>query len=96
MGVHEPVSGAERVAKRRAAQRAKGLKLRQFWLPDVTQPSVRAQLAREAEQIRAMDAAVGVAPYLESIRSEDWDSEADYDWGPAGPPEPQTGNPPAP
>jgi Protein of unknown function (DUF3018) len=86
MGVHERMTGAERVAKRRATLRAKGLKLRQFWVPDLSNPSVRAQLAREAGAIRQLDAASDVGAYLESIRTELWAGEPDYDWGPSGPP----------
>lgn len=34
MGFEKPLTGAERVAKRRAALRAQGLRPRTFWLPD--------------------------------------------------------------
>lgn len=57
MGLHERMTGAERVAKRRAALRAQGYKPRQFWLPDLTNAKVRAELAREAKHIRRLDAA---------------------------------------
>ena len=88
MGVHERMTGAERVAKRRAALRAKGLKPRQFWLPDLNNPKVRAGLAQEAKHIHRHDAATDVGAFLESIRAETWAGEPDYDWGPDGPPEP--------
>lgn len=86
MGVHERMTGAERVAKRRAALRAKGLKPRQFWLPDLTNAKVRAGLAQEAKHIHRLDAASDVGAFLESIRAENWADEPDYDWGPDGPP----------
>jgi Protein of unknown function (DUF3018) len=86
MGVCERMTGAQRVAKRRAALRAKGLKLRQYWVPDLRNADVRAQLAGEARTIRQMDATSGVGAYLESIRGDVWAGEPDYDWGPSGPP----------
>lgn len=88
MGIHGRMTGAERVAKRRAALRAEGLKPRQFWLPDLTNAKVRAGLAQEAKHIRRIDAASDGDLFLESIRAETWANEPDYDWGPDGPPEP--------
>ena len=87
MGLHEKMTGAERVAKRRAALRARGLKLRQFWVPDMSNPSVRAELSREAKVISRLDRESDDMEFLESIRAEVWGSEPDYDWGPDGPPE---------
>jgi DNA-binding LacI/PurR family transcriptional regulator len=43
-----PLSSRERVAKRRAALRAQGLKLKQFWVPDVHSPEFKAQARKEA------------------------------------------------
>ena len=87
MGIHEKMTGAERVAKRRAALRARGLKLRQFWVPDLSNPNVLAQLSLEAKEINRLDAESGEMEFLESIRAEVWGSEPDYDWGPNGPPD---------
>jgi hypothetical protein len=87
MGVHEKMTGAERVAKRRASLRARGLKLRQFWVPDMGNSNVRAELSREAKEINRLDAASDDMEFLESIRAEVWGSEPDYDWGPDGPPD---------
>jgi hypothetical protein len=86
MGIHDRMTGAQRVAKRRAALRAQGMKVRQFWLPDMADPAMRERLAREAQDIGAQDAASGVGTYLESIRLDGWADEPDYDWGAAGPP----------
>ncbi|HWK34921.1 antitoxin MazE family protein [Sphingomonas sp.] len=49
MGFEKPKSGAERVAKRRAALRAQGLRPRTFWLPDTRTPEFQEQ----ARQMRA-------------------------------------------
>jgi Protein of unknown function (DUF3018) len=48
MGVHEKMTGAERVAKRRAALQANGLRPRQIWLPDLRDPKVRADVRADA------------------------------------------------
>ena len=87
MGLHEKMTGAERVAKRRAALRARGLKLKQFWLPDLSNPNVLKQLSLEAKEINRRDAESDDMEFLESIRAEVWGSEPDYDWGPDGPPD---------
>ncbi len=87
MGMHEKMTGAERVAKRRAALRARGLKLKQFWVPDLSNPNVLAQLSLEAKEINRLDAESDDMEFLESIRAEVWGGEPDYDWGPDGPPD---------
>lgn len=46
MGKHEPLTTAERAARRRAKLRAQGLRPKQFWLPDVDDPA----FIREAER----------------------------------------------
>src|SRR5687767_2137181 len=51
-GTHHSLTGAQRAARYRAAKRAQGLRLRQFWLPDLRDPAVRAAFAREAVEIR--------------------------------------------
>ena len=43
MGYEKPLTGAERVARRRAALRAQGLRPKTFWLPDTREPSFRDQ-----------------------------------------------------
>jgi hypothetical protein len=48
MGVHGTFTGAERVAKRRAALRASGLRPKQIWLPDMRDPKVRADIRADA------------------------------------------------
>ena len=43
MGFEKPLTGAERVARRRAALRARGLRPRTFWLPDRRAADFRAK-----------------------------------------------------
>lgn len=87
MGVHETMTGAQRVAKRRAALRAKGFKLRQFWLPDLSNPKVLAELQRGMAAIRNSKEEAEVMEWLEANYDEVMANEPDYDWGPEGPPE---------
>ena len=49
MGFEKPLTGAERVAKRRAVLRAQGLRPRTFWLADADSEAFkeRARLDRE-------------------------------------------------
>jgi hypothetical protein len=46
-----PVPGRERVAKRRATLRAQGLRLKQFWVPDVRSPEFKAEARRQCRLI---------------------------------------------
>ena len=53
MGKHENLDGKTRVARHRAAMRAKGYRLMQFWVPDMRSPAFREQIAREVAAINA-------------------------------------------
>jgi regulator of protease activity HflC (stomatin/prohibitin superfamily) len=81
MGKHEVFTGAQRVAKRRAALRAQGLRPRQFWLPDLRNPVVRAEIAADAAILAAQahrwqdimdDAEAMVGEVLAEMPSYDW------------------------
>ena len=91
MGKHETLTGAQRVAKRRAALRARGLRLKQVWIADTRDPKVREALRRECEEINRRDAETGAMDWVESLQADLWADEPDYDWGPDGPPEGATG-----
>ncbi len=86
MGAHERLTGAQRVAKRRAALRAQGLRPRQFWLPDLRDAKVREGIRRSVEIINACDEEDDVMAWIESLHGEVMANEPDYDWGPDGPP----------
>lgn len=45
MGMERPMTSAERVAKRRAALRAQGLRPKTFWLPDTTTEAFKTRAA---------------------------------------------------
>lgn len=49
MNVERPLTGAERVARRRAALRAQGLRPRTFWLPDTTTAEFKEQARQTVE-----------------------------------------------
>jgi hypothetical protein len=49
MGYEKPLTGAERVAKRRAALRAQGLRPKTFWVPDTRTPEFRERARRTVE-----------------------------------------------
>lgn len=46
MNMHRPLTSAERVARRRAALRAQGLRPRTYWLPDTSTPEFAEKAAR--------------------------------------------------
>ena len=86
MGKHERLTGAQRVAKRRAALRAQGLRLKQFWVPDLRDPEVLEKIRRSVEAINRSDAENRVLEWLGASYEELMASEPPYDWGSDGPP----------
>ncbi len=83
MGCETPLTGAERVARRRAALRAQGLRPKTFWLPDTQSEAFHAQAARDVAAINAMRSRDEDIAFAHAIQY--W-PEDDYDWGPGGPP----------
>lgn len=74
------MTGAERVARHRAAKRAQGLRLKHFWVPDLRNPEVREQLRRSVEIINASDRRDGVMEYINSLNDEMLNSLPPYEW----------------
>lgn len=83
MNVHRPLTGAERVAKRRAALRAQGLRPRTFWLPVIEPDSFRERVRAQCQRLNQLTSFEEDMAFIEAIRS--WPEE-EYDWGPGGPP----------
>lgn len=82
MGVYENLTGAQRVAKRRAVLRANGLRPRQIWLPDLRDAKVRAEIRADAAALAAQshrwdDLIDDVA----AMSAEVLDDLPPYDWG---------------
>ena len=81
MGKHETFTGAQRVAKRRAALRAQGLRPKQIWLPDLRDAKVRAVIQADAAALAAQshrwidllsDAGDMAAEVLDDLPPYDW------------------------
>ena len=67
MSKPKPLSTRERVARRRAALRAEGLRPKQIWVPDLRSPEARERIRRECEAINRADACSGDMQFVESI-----------------------------
>jgi hypothetical protein len=81
MGVHETLTGAQRTARYRAAKRAKGLRLKQFWLPDLSDPDVREKIRQSVAEINRRDRESDVMEEIETMADEMLASLPPYDWG---------------
>lgn len=89
MGKHEPIldkakANRDRVAKWRAEMRAKGLRPKQFWLPDTKDPAWREEARRQSALAAQSDQAADDQEFIDSISI--WDELPPYDWGNKGPP----------
>jgi Protein of unknown function (DUF3018) len=54
MGFEKPLTGAERVAKRRAALRAQGLKPKTIWVPDRKNEAFKERARLDCERAWAL------------------------------------------
>jgi hypothetical protein len=53
MNKPEPLSSRERVARRRAKLRAQGLRPKQVWVLDLSDPEIREQIRQDCARIAA-------------------------------------------
>lgn len=83
MGFEKPLTGAERVARRRAALRAQGLKPKTIWVPDRISEAYKEQARRDVALIQEMRRDSDTVAFIEAIQY--WPDD-EYDWGPGGPP----------
>lgn len=83
MGMERPMTSAERVAKRRAALRAQGLRARTLWLPDRGSAAFQESIVRDTAVINAMQRESDTIAFIEAVQH--W-PDTDYDWGPDGAP----------
>lgn len=87
MGKHQNLTGAQRVARRRAALRAQGLRPKQFWLPDLRDPAILADIKADAASLAAQrDRWLSDEAFAIALGQEMIDSLPPYDWGEGGPP----------
>lgn len=76
------MTGAERVAKRRAVLRAQRRRPRTFWLPDRDDAAFKERAQRDTAIINDMRREGDALAFVDAIRY--WPEE--YDGGPGGPP----------
>lgn len=67
MGVHQPLSSRERVARHRAEMRAKGMRLKQIWVPDVKSEAFKQQALRDCIAINNSVHAADDMAFIESL-----------------------------
>lgn len=67
MSKPKPLTTRERVARRREALRAKGLRPKQIWVADLRNPEVLERIRLECEAINRADARSGVMEFVEAI-----------------------------
>lgn len=70
MGYETPKSSAERVAKRRAALRAQGLRPKTFWLPDTRTPEFRSAATRACMAIDEAWEREGLQGWMDAMVDE--------------------------
>ena len=78
MGKHEVIGSAARVAKHRAAMRAKGFRLKQIWVPDMRDPTMQERLQEESRIIGAREEELSVQRWIEAVSAGVWDEEPEY------------------
>jgi Protein of unknown function (DUF3018) len=82
MGKHEVFTGAQRVAKRREALRALGMRPKQFWLPDLRDRKVRARIQADAAALAAQaNRWNDLLDDVEAMGAEVLGDMPSYDWG---------------
>jgi hypothetical protein len=77
-----PKSPRERARDYRARMRAKGLRPVTLWVPDLSDPEVRARIDRDCRAINEADKKDDIYEWLEAV--QDWptgDDVPDYDDG---------------
>jgi Protein of unknown function (DUF3018) len=73
MGMHQPLTTAQRVARHRAEMRAKGMRLKQIWVPDVRSEGFKARAQRESIAINLHPNAADDQAFIDS--HFDWRNE---------------------
>ena len=73
MGKHERISSRERVAKRRAAMRAQGLRPKQIWVPDLRDPEVQAKIRAQCEALVKSPQYQEDLDWVLAVQAETWE-----------------------
>lgn len=69
MNKPDPVTPRERVAKRRAALRAQGYKLKQIWVLDLDNPRVREEIREACRRISSSPHREDEIAFAEALQS---------------------------
>jgi DNA-binding LacI/PurR family transcriptional regulator len=77
MGKQEKLTGRERAARYRASMRAKGFRLKQFWVPDVRTPEFKAEARRQSLLVANSPHEAEHQAWVDSVT--DWESLPPYD-----------------
>ena len=78
MGKHEVIGSAARVAKHRAAMRAKGFRLKQIWVPDMRDPTMQERLRWESRVIANKSSEAEDQAWTEAMLADVWAGEPEY------------------
>lgn len=70
MGKHERIGTRERVAKRRAALRAQGLRPKQIWVPDLRDPAVQERIREQARALAQSPAYQEDMAWVQAVSAE--------------------------
>jgi hypothetical protein len=68
MNKPEPLSTRERVARRRAALRAQGLRPKQVWVPDLRSPEMRERIRQECLAINEAVRRAGDWAFINAVQ----------------------------
>jgi hypothetical protein len=75
----KPKTAQQRMAARRARLRAQGLRPVQYWVPDLRDPTVLADLRRQARLLAQHPENAEIDAWIEALY--DWNELPPYDWG---------------
>jgi Protein of unknown function (DUF3018) len=67
MGMHQPLSTTQRVARHRAEMRAKGMRLKQIWVPDVRSEAFKAEARRQTRMIANSEYEADDMAFIDSL-----------------------------
>jgi len=75
MPTAKPKSSAEKVRAHRERMRSKGMRLVQFWVPDVTTPEFKAEARRQSRLISNSPQEADDQAFIDSITVKWWEDE---------------------
>ncbi len=73
MAKPERISSRDRVARRRAAMRAQGLRPKQIWVPDLRDPEVQARIRAQCEALVKSPGYQEDMDWVLAVQAETWE-----------------------